>query len=157
MQGTATVAYEFKNNFFQAVRTLFSADPDTRGVLVCFGMPGTYEPDDIISFERITERQDAATMGTNRSREEVITLDVLISCYRGGGPEMEQVCSARAYQLLRLIEQHARQTDTTIGGSVRHCFLQSHESDGATLAELLEKGRSIDVTATFEARARITG
>ncbi|MHA7275364.1 hypothetical protein ACX80O_02355 [Arthrobacter sp. Hz1] len=157
MPDTATVAYEWKNNFFESVKASFAADVATENVLVSFGQPGTFEPDDIVSFERVTERQDPATMGTNRSREEVLTLDVIISCYRGGGPEQEQVCSARAYDLLRRIEIYARKTDTTIGGAVRHCFLQSHESDGATLPELIAQGRTIDITATFEARARITG
>lgn len=157
MNGTATVAHEFKNAFFEAVKTLLASDPATRDVLVCFGLPGTFAPDDLISFERVSERQDTATLGTNRSREEIITLDVIISCFRGGGPEMEQVASARGYQLLRMIERYARMTDTTIGGTVRQCFLAQHESDGATLPELIDKGRTIDITATFEARARITG
>lgn len=157
MQSTATVAADFKRKFFEAIRERFATDQDTKHVLVCFGAPGTYEPEDIVSFGRVTVRQDPATMGNNRAREEVLTLTVTISIARGGGQDQEIVCSDRGYALLRRIELYARKTDTTIGGTVRHCFLQGHESDGETLPELIADGRFIDIDATFEARARITG
>jgi len=153
---TATAADEFKLAFFEAVRDLMAADADTPHVYVTYGHPGTFEPEDLVSFGRLTSSQDPATIGTNRSREEALTLEVQISCWRGGGVEVEQVCAQRAYQLLRMIETYARQTDTTIGGTVRHCFLVAHESEGQTDPGSLEQGRVIDITARFLARVRIT-
>lgn len=156
MSDTATVAATFKNNFFTSVQALMAAGPDTAYVLTCFGQPGTLEPEDIVSFGRLSVNQTSATISPNRTRDEMLTLDVDISCYRGGGPEMEQVASDRAYELLRMIEQQVRVTDTTVGGTVRWCFLTSHDSTGATDPAMLEQGRAIDITATFTALARIT-
>lgn len=156
MSASATIAADFKNNFYAAVRDLMAAGPDTAYVLVAFGQPGTFDPDDIVSIARVSEQQTEATISTNRTRNETITLEVLISCYRGGGPEMEQVASDRAYQLLRMIETQVRVTDTTVGGTCWWCFLQSHESAGATDPALIDQGRTIEITAMFEARARIT-
>jgi hypothetical protein len=151
-----TVAPEFKNAFFSMAQQLLAADPDTEAVYVVFGQPGTLEPDDIIKIGRVEARQESATLGTNRAREETLTLEVTISCYRGGGPEMEQVASDRAYHLLRLLAEQVRTGDTTLGGVVRWCFLTSSESDGATDPDDIAQGRTIDVAATFTAAARVT-
>lgn len=156
MTGTATVASQFKNNFYDAIVALMNAGADTEYVLVAFGQPGTFDPDDIVSVGRVSEQQTEATISTNRTRNETLTLEVQISCYRGGGPEMERVASDRAYELLRMIENQVRVTDTTVGGTVWWCFLQQHDSAGATDPALIDQGRTIDITAIFEARARIS-
>jgi hypothetical protein len=151
-----TVAPDFKNAFFDMAEQLLGADPDTAAVLVVFGQPGTLEPDDIIKIGRVEARQDPATLSTNRAREESLTLEVTISCYRGGGAEMERVASDRAYDLLRRLAEQVRKVDTTLGGVVRQCFLTSSESDGATDPNDIAQGRTIDVVATFTAAARVT-
>jgi hypothetical protein len=151
----ATAADEFKLAFFETIRDLMATDPDTPHVLVTYGAPGTFEPEDLVSFLGIESNQDPATIG-NRSREEALTIEVSISCWRGGGQDMELVCAQRAYQLLRMIETQVRVTDTTVSGTVRHCFLVSHESSGATDLQFLETGRVIEITARFAARTRIT-
>lgn len=151
---SATVAGVFKKALQQAAVALWqSTEP---GVLVSFGHPGNAKPDDIVGFMDVRSQQDPANLGTNRSREEVIELDVLFSIYRGGGAEQEVVCTDRAYYLLGQLENFVRVTDTTVGGTVRHCFLISHTSDGSTDPDVLAAGRFIEVTATFQAYARIT-
>ncbi len=156
MSSTATIAATFKNNLYTATVALMAADPTTQDVMVTFGHPGTFEPLDLISFTKVTETQNPATISTNRTRNEVITQEVMISCMRPGGQEMEQICSDRAYTLLRMIEQQVRVTDTTVGGTVWWCFLASHSSNGETDITFLEQGRLIEITAVFEAHARIT-
>jgi hypothetical protein len=151
MTDIATVAAGLKDTMVTAIKSV--VDP---AVLVAHGHPGLEVTDDMIGVGRVTSAQEPATMGTNRSREETLTVDVTISCYRGGGPEMEKVASDQAYALLRLIERYCRITDTTMGGVVRQCFLTSHESDGATDPAILAEGRLIELTATFTALARIT-
>lgn len=150
-----TVANDFKTAFFEAVRDLMANDSATPHVLVSFGAPASLEPEDVIGIMAISSEQNVATLG-NRSREEMLTLEVLVSCFRGGGGDMEQIASDRAYLLLGMIEQYARLTDTTFGGTVRQCFLTGHESLGHTLPEFLERGRVIEITARFQAFARIT-
>ena len=151
----ATLALAFKKAFFEAVKELMARTPETEHVYVVFGQPSTYAPADIVAFGRLTSGQNPATLGTPRSREETLTLEVMISCFVGGGEEAELAASERVYELLRMIERHVRMTDTTVGGTVRHCFLTSHESDGMTPEDLIEQGRVIDVIATFTAAARV--
>jgi hypothetical protein len=152
----ATLALAFKKAFYQAVKTLMADGYDTEHVYVVFGQPATYVPEDIVSFGRLSSGQASATMSTNRSREETLTLDVTVSCFMGGDEEAEISTAERCYELLRRIEHQVRTTDTTVGGTVRECFLTSHESEGATPEDLIEEGRVTEVVATFTARARIT-
>jgi len=129
-------------------------------VLVSFGHPGAVVQhwDALVGFSDVTVEQDVATMSTNRSREETLRLTVWVSVHADGeGPDLEQTTSNRAYALLGVLEHHVRQTDTTLGGAVRQCFLTAHTSTGETDPDLLTAGRTIEIQATFTAQARITG
>lgn len=152
----ATLGLAFKKAFYLAVKDLMAGTFDTEHVYVVFGQPATYQPEDIVSFGRLSIGQQAATLSTNRSREETITLEVTVSCFLGGDEEAEIATAERAYDLLRRIEHHVRMTDTTLGGVVRQCFLTNHESEGATPEDLIAEGRVTEVVATFTAQARIT-
>lgn len=151
-----TAAPDFKNAFTDMATSVLAGLPDTAAVHVVFGEPGTYAPDDIVSVNRVTTSQEPAAMGPKRPREERLDLTVTISCYRGGGAEMERVCSDRAYYLLRILADQVHHVDTTLGGVVRMCFLTDTDSDGATDPATLAEGRAIAVKATFTAQARVT-
>lgn len=151
----ATLGLAFKKAFYSGVKDLMAAGAGTEHVYVVFGQPSSYQPDDIISFGRLSSGQETATLSTNRSREETLTLEVTISCFLGGDEDAEIATAGRAYELLRMIEHHVRMTDTTLGGVVRTCVLTSHESEGATPEDLIEEGRVTEVVATFTAKARI--
>ena len=153
---TVTAAAAFKAAMVTAMQTLTASD-DT--VLVTFGSPGqqVLNYNDAISFEDLTAEQSPATLGTNRSREETLTLLVVIESFRAGGPEQEKVAADAAYALLALLERHVRMTDTTVGGTVRDCFLTSHRSQGFTTPAEMTQGRLCLVEATFTAHVRVTG
>lgn len=153
---TATAGDEFKDNFYNAIQAQFAADPNYNQVLVTYGLPGNYNPDDIVSFMGVQSNQTFANEGQKRSRDETLSLVIVISCVRGGGAEMELVCSQRAFAILRAIAYYARATDTTIGGSVLWCFLASYQTPGHTDPQVAEQNRCIEITARFDARARIT-
>lgn len=152
----ATLGLAFKKAFYTAVKELMAGGYDTEHVYVVYGQPATYTPEDIVSFGRLSSGQQAATLSTNRSREETITVEVTVSCFLGGDEDAEIATAERAYDLLRRIEHYVRMTDTTVGGTVRQCFLTSHESEGATPEDLIEQGRVTEVIATFTAHARIS-
>ena len=152
----ATLGLAFKKAFYEAVKELMADDYETEHVYVVFGQPATYNPEDIVSFGRLSVGQQAATLSTNRSREETLTVEVTVSCFLGGDEEAEIATAERAYELLRRIERHVRMTDTTLGGTVRECALTSHESEGATPEDLIDQGRVTEVVATFTAQARIS-
>lgn len=147
-----SVAPLFKAALFTAAKLLYVAP-----IQVVYGHPGTDQENDIVSFGRVSSVQDFATMTPNRTREELLTCDVVFSCYRGGGGiTAEQVAAEQTYALLGQLEYYTRFTDTTLGGIVRWCFLTSHDSDGTTQGGSLQGGRTITTTATFTARARIS-
>lgn len=153
---TATAAQAFKAALVTEITTAVN-DAD---VLVSFGHPGAGAlnlHNDVVWVGRVESAQAPATYGTARSREETLTVTVAISCWRPGGPEMEPVASDAAYALLEAVERRVRVTDTTVGGTVRHCFMTGHVSDGETDPAVLAKGRLIEIAATFEAAVRITG
>jgi hypothetical protein len=153
MVNTSSVAPAFKDAFVSAATTLWTGTD----VLVSFGHPGQSQPDDIVGFLDVRTEQDPATFGTNRSREEVLEIDVLVSCYRGGGPDMEKVVSDRAYELLGQLESAVHYgAGTTVGATVRECFLLRTSSTGRTEPTELAAGRTIEITATFQAKARIS-
>ena len=151
---TATAAHAFKAAMVAAMRALV----DEGTCLVTFGHPGASVSNfpDAVAFTRIDSVQDPATLGTNRAREETLTLVAQISCWRPGEAD-DATASDAAYGLLEVLERHVRVTDTTIGGTVRQCFLESHSSEGATDPDVLVRGRMIEIEATFVAVTRITG
>jgi hypothetical protein len=161
---TATAADEFKLNFFTGVQQSFAASADFSEVAVTYGQPGNFAmgSNDIVAFRGVQSSHVDATIGPQRSRHETLTLEVVISCWRGGAEEMELVCAQRAYKILRAIEYYARVANTTLSDAagnpaVLWCFLEQHQSDGATDPQMLEQGRVIEITATFKAEARVTG
>lgn len=157
MSGTSTftAALAFKKALYEATKTLMASNEETKDVYVCPGTPGTYTPEDIISYGRVTANQDVATMGTNRAREETLTVEVTVSCFIAGDEDQELPSQERAFELIGLIERYVRMTDTTLGGVVRQCFLTSVDSDGATPPEMAAQGRDVEVTATFTAKNRV--
>ncbi|MHC6176238.1 hypothetical protein [Glutamicibacter sp. X7] len=154
---TFTAGLAFKAALYQACKDLLAADPDTKDVLVCPGTPGSFQPADIVAVTRLEVQQDFAAMGTNRSREETLAVDIVFSCLIEGDGEQELPAQQRAFDLLGKIEHHVRMTDTTLGGTVRHCLLTGVQTDGQTPDEYLHAGRGVDVIATFTARNRVRG
>lgn len=151
---STTAAHAWKIAFYELIKEYFAEHEETPHVLVTFGAPANLDPDDLVAFMTLRSDQNVATIG-NRSREEALELTVVISCFRGG-PDSERAVSDRAYYLLGLIEEYVRKVDTTCGGTVRHCFLVGHDSDGTTPPEYREQGRVMEITARFQAFARIT-
>lgn len=154
---TFTAGMAFKAALYEAIKTLFADDPEAKDVLVCPGAPGNFAPDDIVAVTRLEVQQDFATMGANRGREETLTVDVVFSCLINGDGEQELPAQQRAFDLLGKIEYYVRMTDTTLGGTVRHCLLTGVQTDGQTPDEYLQAGRGVDVVATFTARNRVRG
>lgn len=155
MSSPIAAGMEFKKALFERTKQLMADGADTKDVLVCPGAPGTFQPDEIIAVTRMEAQFDFATMGTNRSREVTLSVDVVFSCLFSGDETLELSAQERAFDLLDRLEASVRMDDTTLGGVVRHCFLASVQTDGQTPEEYQQAGRGVDVTATFTARHRI--
>jgi hypothetical protein len=125
-------------------------------VLVCNGHPGQYQPDDIVSFNRVTWSEEPATLSTRMVRDLTVQVSATISVYRGGGPEQEQVCEDRCLELADLISEHVRAVDPKLGDRALWCFRTSYESLGSSSPDITAKGRVIEATVVFTARCRIS-
>jgi hypothetical protein len=153
MMAEFTRAPEFKAALIAAAHTLW--DTDEPDVQIARGHPGKTQRDDIVAFGKVTSQQEPGPLGPRRARNETVTVAVVFSIYRRGGPDQEQVAEDRAYKLLGDLENYVRKTDTTLGGTVLHCFLSEVESDGASEPNIIASGRLIEVTGVFQAFARI--
>lgn len=150
----SSAAPAFKNALYDALVVLFPAPK-----LVTYGHPGGQSADDMIGVMDMSSEQELATMGTNRRREETITVEVVISCWRGGTDQ--QTVTEAAYTILGSIEdylQHsgtASSTQITLGGVVREARVTSHELTETADPDDLALGRLAEITATITAHVRI--
>jgi hypothetical protein len=107
----------------------------------------------------VTSDQEIATMSTNRTREETLTVEVIFSCW-GGGSDQRTV-TERAYTLLALLENYLQNpgvgpsTQITLGGVVRNARVMGHELAETEDPDDMALGRLAEITATVTARVRI--
>lgn len=127
----------------------------TAPVQVVYGPPGTDQEDDIVCVGNARSTQDLATMSPQRRREETLDVDVIVSCFRGGGIESQQPVTERAYELLAELEDHLQGAGYDLGGTVRLARVTSHELVEAADPEILVKGRVSEITATVTCHVRI--
>lgn len=154
--GRSTNAREFRKAIFDTCVTLFASDTEPY-TLVVRGLPAFATAQDNVCVGAVTSNQEIATLSaTQRSREETLTCQVDFYSFRPG-VDTEEVVEARAYEMLDALAQYVRQTDTTLGGVVRHCFLTDVASDAATDPDVLAKGRMHFLSATFTAQYRVQG
>lgn len=155
--GSATNAREFRKAIFDRCVLLYAADTNPY-TLVVRGLPAFANAQDVVAVGAVTSNQEFATLSrTQRSREETLTCQVDFYSFRPGDEAMEEVVEARAYEMLDELAQYVRQTDTTLGGVVRHCFLTDVAADAATDPQVLAKGRMHVLSATFTAQYRVQG
>lgn len=149
---TGTAAHDFKIALYDAAVALWAGT----AVQVVLGNPAQYQADDVVEFGDVSAVQVPATLSTNRAREEELTQTVIFSVYRGGGLVAERAVFDRAYVLLNALAQQVRVTDTTLGGVVRHCFLESNDYASGSSDGTVSAGRVGVIVARFGARVRVT-
>lgn len=124
-------------------------------VQVAYGHPGTDLEPDIVSIGAVRSTQDIVTMTPIRPREESLLVDVIFSCYRGGGSESQQTVTERAYALLAQLENYLQTTDYTLAGTARLARVVSHELVESDDPDLLALGRIAEITAQVSVVTRI--
>lgn len=148
-----TVAGTFRTAFRDAIVAAIG----DRDVQIQTGHPGgNITANDVVLILQVKTHQEPKSMGTQRHFEETLTAQVLVSTWRPGGQEAEDVAHTRAFELLGAIEHQMRFDDTTVGGQVLWCWLTDteHESDPAEQDNTA--GRATEILATFTAMVRIT-
>lgn len=143
--------------FKQAMQTA-CADLFPDDTMVSWGHPGKTHPRRMVMLMDLASAQDMATLGTNRSRNETLTLRILfVVVLNGSGWQAQRDADLAAMAMLGQLEQFCRVTDTTVGGTVRECFLTSYDLAGFTPAEEVSAGWRSYLEAVFTAQARVTG
>lgn len=144
-----TTAPDIKAELVTALRTLFPVP-----VKVSYGAPWGDLVDEFIAVGNMESRNDLATMGTPRSREETVQITITISCW-SGSPD-QQVVTERAYSMLQDIEEYLQLTDPTLAGTVRTARVVSHALTETAEPDDAGNGRYAEVEAVIECRARLT-
>jgi hypothetical protein len=141
----------YKDALYAACQTLYSNQ-----ALVAYGSPGPVADDDIVSIGRVTSRQDFAALGLSRPRDAKGEVEVVISSYRGGGPDMEQVCFDRVFSLLATLETYIRTTNNTLGvAGVLWSQITDVTAEGSYDPDVLAQGRVVELTATISVQSRL--
>lgn len=92
MSGTAVTTV--RAGLFAALGTLFPAP-----TLVIYGPPGEDQENEIVAVMGSKTPITRPTMGTSRSREEITETEIVFDVYQGGGPEVMQTVTERAYAM----------------------------------------------------------
>lgn len=124
-------------------------------IQVAYGHPGTDLESDIVSVGAVHSTQEIATMTTARNREEMITVDVVFSCFAGGGAEVQQAVTERCYTLCALLENYLQTTDYTLAGTARLARVTGADLIESDDPDLLALGRLSELTATVQVQVRI--
>lgn len=154
---TSTAAGSLKSAMQSAIALALAPVNSSGRIKIGRGYP-VQMPDDSVLVMGCQAEQEWRT--SNRSREEILSLEIVVSCWRGSGQE---AADDAAYDLLELIDRYCRVTDPTLVGAgapvglIREVALTSQEEDGFTKAEWRQSGRGTEINATFTAKARISG
>lgn len=148
---SATLAYDYLTAMKAAVLAATAGVDPSLNVLVDFGYPPNHAPDMVLILELDAE-QRSATLGTNRTREEVIDLQVHFCSWRSS----QDQANAAAYALLKLVERYCRMTDPTLGGVMREVVVTKISSRGYTLDQDQRRGRGCEAIATFTGKQRVS-
>lgn len=150
----SSAAPAFKAALFTACQTLYPVP-----ALVTYGHPGNASANDMIALMNVTSEQEVGPLSPQRRREETLTCDVVISCWRGGADQ--QTVTEAAYALLASLEDYLQDTGVTastqitLGGAVRDARVTSHELAETEDPDDMALGRLAEITATVTARVRI--
>jgi hypothetical protein len=146
---------------YAATQNLFPASANN-STLVSPGDPGDYQPDIIIAVMGIRAPVTQPTMGTNRSRDERIEIDVVVSAYVHGGPEAQQPANQAAWAASDTIVAYFRTSpNEKLGGACYNSFVSNRVLTPAIAWEHVDgfddpvpSGRTADVAVTVTAWIR---
>lgn len=142
----------FKAAVVAACQSLFPS------AVVVYGYPGAVSDADIIGVLAVTSSRGVAPMGTNRPREEVLSVDLLFSCWSGGTDQ--QAVTERAYALVGQFEAYLQDAGVSpsskvnLGGAVRFAQVTATDLAESNDPAVLATGRVAEISVTVVASAR---
>lgn len=155
---SATAVAAAKLALFTACQSLY---PDP--VVVSYGA-SVDDPDDLVElFDATVVETEDAPLSNLRKRDFMFTITGIISCYRGGGGEAQQVATERALTMLGQLEDWLQDSGTVatthvgLGGAVRFARVTSwemHELDGTNEDEDVSDGRTTGIAFVVGGKLR---
>lgn len=148
-------AYQFKQAFYTAAAEFFKdSHPEFQ---VVRGLLGANVPDAYVQVLGTTTDHEAATMSTNRTREETVQLETQWFVFRYGEVDADREAEDYLFARLGELEKHIRVNDITLGGVVRECSLGNLTTDSARIEDAgTSQGRLAAAIAIWEAKIRIS-
>lgn len=128
--------------------------------LVSYGAPGQYQPDEIVGVLNQRTAVSRPTMGTARSREEVVETDVVFSIFAPGDETQQVVATERAYAMGEALADHFRtKPNETLSGACREAWVSGHSLLEARVVSPDDNttvlGRTAELTVTVTSYARV--
>ena len=149
-------------NLFTACKTLYASTVDASGapVLVTYGPPGTYQPENIVAVAMAVRQPIMRpTLGTARSREKDAEIDIAVSVFVPGPQAAQQTADEALIDLTDMLESYFRTApNETLSGACREAWVSNIV--GPTPTEAVDPqsgtvaGRIADATVTVTARIR---
>lgn len=147
-----TAQFDAKVALFEAAQLALAAEE----VDVTFGFRWPFIFPDWFSVTETEGDVDPRTVGPRQSLDEVVTLTVSVGSWRSGDDSATEIAAAqRAFQILRIVQQHIRNTDRTLNDTLLWCLPGRASSAGATTTDDSNFGRLTEIAAEFVGRARI--
>jgi len=132
-----------------AVVTLLGTLYPGQEVLVCYGQPGSYQPDIIISLGDVRTLITRPVSGTNRPREEASELDITWSVFVAGDETQQVVAQDLAYGLRNTFADYFKtKPNETLGGACREAWVSGDTYEPATSVDP-ETGDPVGRVATL--------
>lgn len=142
-----------KSALVSALTTAYAVSDPT--VLVTYGHPGVVVVPDIVAVMGVEAEQDPGPMRVSpATREERLSVSVVLSAYVGGGQEAQRTVTERAYALLAVLETALR-ADITLGGVCRKAQLTSYVLAEPDDPDTLALGRVAEIAAVVAVETRI--
>lgn len=117
-----------RSALFEACRDIYVTRADSVGmkVLVCYGLPGAYQPQNIVAVLETRQPITRPTMGTNRSRNKTVEIDVTVSVFRAGDEKQQQLAAEDVDDLVDLLESYFRTSpNERLGGACYDAFVSN--------------------------------
>lgn len=123
---------------------------------VAFGFRWPTRHNDWFAVTDTTAEIDPKTITPRRALEERLTIDVSVGSWQAGFDEDAEIrASARAFEILALVQRHIRLHDVTLGGTAQWCLPGGYQTAGETAESDLGSGRLIEIAAQFVCEHRI--
>lgn len=153
---------------YAAVQACFASTtaPDGSPVLALFGMPDQYQPQAMVAVLGAGGQHGVTrpTMGTNRSRELQIEIEVMFSVYVPGGQEAHGTCMTAIDTMIRQFEDYLRTSpNEKLGGACYDSWVSdigalaptiAYDPDSVQAGQPVPTGRVVETSTLVTAKIR---